>query len=54
MMSIEYQNSKDGYNLAEQMKEEYIDNGSTDEPIIIDDGTGEVTESDGADESKSE
>lgn len=54
VMSIEYQNSKDGYNLAEQMKEEYIDNGSTDEPIIIDDGTGEVTESDGADESKSE
>lgn len=54
VMSIEYQNSKDGYNLAEQMKEEYIDNGSTDEPIIIDDGTGEVTESDGADESKPE
>lgn len=46
VMSIEYQNSKDGYNLAEQMKEEYIDNGSTDEPIIIDDGTGEVKESD--------
>lgn len=54
VMSIEYQNSKDGYNLAEQMKEEYIDNGSTDEPIIIDDGTGEVTESDGEDEIKSE
>lgn len=46
VMSIEYQNSKDGYNLAEQMKEEYIDNGSTEEPIIIDEGTGEVTESD--------
>lgn len=46
VMSIEYQKSKDGYNLAEQMKEEYIDNDSTEEPIIIDEGTGEVTESD--------
>lgn len=46
VMSIEYQNSKDGYNLAEQMKEEYIDNNSTDEPIIVEEATGEVTESD--------
>jgi recombination protein RecT len=46
VMSIEYQNSKDGYNLAEQMKEEYIDNGSTEEPFVIevdvDETTGEV------------
>lgn len=46
VMSIEYQNSKDGYNLAEQMKEEYIDNNSTDEPIIVEEATGEVTEGD--------
>lgn len=46
VMSIEYQNSKDGYNLAEQMKEEYIDNGSTEEPFVVevevDETTGEV------------
>lgn len=44
VMSIEYQTSKDGQNLADQMKEEYIDSNTTAEPFIIDvdADTGEV------------
>ena len=46
VMSIEYQNSKDGQNLADQMREEFIDNKSTAEPIVVDVDfeTGEVTD----------
>ncbi len=49
VMSIEYQNSKDGQNLAEQMKAEYIDPAPTAEPFEaeyteIDTDSGEVTE----------
>ena len=46
VMSIEYQTSKDGQNLADQMKEEYIDSNTTAEPFIIDvdADTGEVNE----------
>ena len=44
VMSIEYQNSKDGQNLADQMRDEFIDNESTAEPIVVDvdSETGEV------------
>ena len=44
VMSIEYQTSKDGQNLADQMKEEYIDSNTTAETFIIDvdADTGEV------------
>ena len=46
VMSIEYQTSKEGQNLAEQMKAEYIDATPTAEPYIIevDADSGEVTE----------
>ena len=46
VMSIEYQNSKDGQNLADQMREEFIDNESTAEPIVVDVDfeTGEMTD----------
>lgn len=53
VMSIEYQTSKDGQALAEQMKSEYIDNGSNEAPInvnseviAVDTDTGEVIEND--------
>lgn len=44
VMSIEYQNSKDGQNLADQMRDEFIDNESTAEPVVVDvdSETGEV------------
>ena len=44
VMSIEYQNSKDGQNLADQIRDEFIDNESTAEPIVVDvdSETGEV------------
>ena len=48
VMSIQYQTAKEGATLAQQMQEEYIDNGST-APIVdadfapvVDDSTGEV------------
>jgi recombination protein RecT len=49
VMSIEYQNSKDGQNLAEQMKAEYIDPTPSVEPFnadftVVDADTGEVNE----------
>ena len=49
VMSIEYQNSKDGQNLAEQMKAEYIDPAPTAEPFeadytVVDTDSGEVSE----------
>lgn len=45
VMSIEYQNTKDGQALAEQMKEEYIDSGINN-GMVIDSETGEVLNSD--------
>lgn len=45
VMSVEYQNSKDGQSLAEQMKEEYIDNDAPDITFIEAD---DVTEPDAA------
>lgn len=47
VMSIEYQTTKEGQNLAEQMKEEYIDSASIDATYVdidTDIETGEVTE----------
>lgn len=46
VMSIEYQNSKDGQNLADQMKEEFIDNDYEQDAIVVDvsEETGEVTQ----------
>jgi recombination protein RecT len=49
VMSIEYQTSKDGQNLAEQMKAEYIDPAPSVEPFnadftVVDADTGEVNE----------
>ena len=47
VMSIEYQTTKEGQNLAEQMKEEYIDSTSIDATYVdidTDAETGEVTE----------
>lgn len=48
VMSIEYQNSKDGQNLADQMKEEFIDNDYAPDAIVVDvsEETGEVTPND--------
>lgn len=48
VMSIEYQNSKDGQNLADQMKEEFIDNDYASDAIVVDvsEETGEVTPND--------
>ena len=48
VMSIEYQNSKDGQNLADQMKEEFIDNDYAPDTIVVDvsEETGEVTPND--------
>ena len=44
VMSIEYQTSQEGQNLAEQMKAEYIDPAPTADFIDVDADTGEVTE----------
>lgn len=48
VMSIEYQNSKDGQNLADQMKEEFIDNDYAPDTIVVDvsEETGEVKPND--------
>ena len=48
VMSIEYQNSKDGQNLADQMKEEFIDNDYAPDAVVVDvsEETGEVTPND--------
>lgn len=48
VMSIKYQNSKDGQNLADQMKEEFIDNDYAPDAIVVDvsEETGEVTPND--------
>ena len=43
VMSIDYQNSQDGMNLAEQMKEDYIDNPIVNaEQVIVNAETGEA------------
>lgn len=47
VMSINYQNQKDGYNLAEQMRDEYIAEAADDDVVTVTDvepETGEVKE----------
>lgn len=49
VMSIEYQNSQDGQEIAEQIKSEFIDGETPENPIVIeaidvDEDTGEVIE----------
>lgn len=49
VMSIEYQNSNDGMHLAEQMKEEYIDNSIPSDYVEVNSDNGEIVEDGAAD-----